>query len=132
MIEVKNTLGRGGPGEIPPNQQVKEKSKGCLERTEERGEFLPKGRNCTEHMNNHDKQYIVGSLEENLGQEICRSNRPADSNNNKTWFHSPMSCVSKWSKTLKQGVTSTMGLTMVHTASITARENEKPEFSFFL
>ena len=43
-----------------------------------------------------------------------------------------MSCMSKWSKTLKQGVRSSMGLTMVHTASITARENEKPEFSFFL
>ena len=83
-------------------------------------------------MNNLDKQYIVGSLEENLGQEISRSNRPVDSNNNKTWFHSPMSCVSKWSKALKQGVTSSMGLTMVHTASITARENEKPDFSFFL
>ena len=84
MIEVNNTPGAGGPGKIPPNQQVKEKSEGCLQRTEVRGEFLPKGRNCTRHMNNLDKQYIVGSLEENLGQEICRSNRPADSNNNKT------------------------------------------------
>ena len=119
MIEVNNTPGGDGPGEIPPNQQVKEKSEGCLERAEERGEFSPKGRNCTRYMNNLDKQYIVGSLEENLGQEISKSNQPVDSNNNETWFHSPMSCVSKWSKALKHGVTSFMGLTMVHTASIT-------------
>ena len=82
MIEVNNTPGRGGPGEIPPNQQVKEKSEDCLEQAEERGEFSPKSQKCTRYMNNFDKQYIVGSLEENLGQEISRSNRPVDSNNN--------------------------------------------------
>ena len=54
MIEVNNTLGGGGPGEILPNQKVKEKSEVCLERTEERGEFSPKGQNCTRHMNNLD------------------------------------------------------------------------------
>ena len=31
MIEVNNTLEGGGPGKILPNQQVKEKSEGCLE-----------------------------------------------------------------------------------------------------
>ena len=67
-----------------------------------------------------------------MGQVISIGNRPVDSNNNKIWFHSPMSHVSEWSKALKQGVTSSMGLAMVHTVSITARENEKPEFSFFL
>ena len=74
MIEVNNTPGGDGPGEIPPNQQVKEKYEGCLEQAEQRGEFSPKGLNSTRHMNNHDKQYIVGSLEENLGQEVGRSN----------------------------------------------------------
>ena len=83
-------------------------------------------------MNKPNKQYIAGSLEEGMGHYTNRSRQPVDSNNKGMWFHGPMSCVSKWSKALTKGVASSMGLEMVHTASITAGENEKLEFSFFL
>ena len=43
-----------------------------------------------------------------------------------------MDCVSKWSKALKQGVTNSMGLEKINTASTTAGESEKFGFSFFL
>ena len=42
-----------------------------------------------------------------------------------------MDCVNKWSKALKLGVSNSMGLERLHTASTTARESEKPDFSFF-
>ena len=48
------------------------------------------------------------------------------------WFYSPVNCVSKWSKALKQGVSNSMGLERLHTVGITARESEKSGFSFFL
>ena len=133
MIEVNITPDRGEYGKIPPNQQTREKSGGCSDLSEEKEEISPKGRNCTRNqINNLSKQYIAGTLEERLGQGISGSSQPVDSGNSKMWFHSPMNCVSKWSKALKQGVTSSMGLEIGHTASITARENEKPDFSFFL
>ena len=48
------------------------------------------------------------------------------------WFCSPVDCVSKWSQALKQGVSNSIGLERLHTASTTAGESEKPDFSFFL
>ena len=47
-------------------------------------------------------------------------------------FTAPWIVVSKWSKALKQGVTNSIGLEKIHTASSTAGESEKPDFSFFL
>ena len=55
-----------------------------------------------------------------------------DADNNNTWFYSPIHCVSKWSKALKQGVTNSMGLEQTQTAWTAAGESEKLDFSFFL
>ena len=48
--------------------------------------------------------------------------------NRNTWFYSPVDCVSKWSQALKQGVSNSIGLEKLHTASTTAGESEKPNF----
>ena len=133
MIEVNTASGSGEHDKIPPNQQMTEKSVGHSDLSKEKGKFLPKGQNHTRNqINNLSKQYIAGTLEEGVGQGISSSSQPVDNGNSKMWFYSPMSCVSKWPKALKQGVTSSMGSEKVHAASITARESEKPDFSFFL
>ena len=83
-------------------------------------------------MFNLSKQYIAGSVEERVNQSNGSRSQLDDKDNRNTWFYSPMDCVSKWSKALKQGVTNPMGLKKIHTASTTAEESEKPDFSFFL
>ena len=83
-------------------------------------------------MNKPSKQYIADPREERVNQGISSSSQLVDKGNSNTWFCSPMDCVSKWSKTLKQGVTNSRGWKKVHTASTTAGESEKPDFSFFL
>ena len=74
-------------------------------------------------MFNSCTQYIAGN---NSRSQL------GDNDNGHAWFYSPMDCVSKWSKALKQGVTNSMGLEKIHTASTTAGESEKPDFSLFL
>ena len=128
MIEVNIASGRGEHRKIPPNQQMTEKSVGHSDLSEEKGKLFPKGQNHTRNqINNLSKQYIAGTLEECVGQGISSSSEPVDNGISKMWF-----CVSKWSKALKQVVTSSMGLEIVHAASITARESEKPDLSLFL
>ena len=83
-------------------------------------------------MNNPSKQYIAGSVEEHINQNNSSRSQIIDKVSSNTWFYSPMDCVSKWSKALKQGVTNSMGLEKIHTASTAAGESEKPDFSFFL
>ena len=143
MIEVNITSGRDEYGEIPPKQLTievssdtsadKEKSVDILNLCEESGEFLPKVRNQVQNqMFNLSKQYIAGSVEECVNQSNSSRSRFDDKDNTNTWFYSPMNCVSKWSKALKQGVTNSMGLEKILTASTAAGESEKPDFSFFL
>ena len=143
MIEVNFTSGRDKYGEIPPEQLPikvssdpsadKEKSVDILDLCEERGEFLPKVRNqVQDQMFNPSKQYIAGSVEEHVNQSNSGRSQLDDKDNRNTWLYSPMDCVSKWSKALKKGVTNSMGLEKIHTASIAAGESEKPDFSFFL
>ena len=143
MIEVNITSGRDEYGEIPPKQLPikvssdtsadKEKFVDILDLCEERGEFPPKVRNRVQNqMFNLSKQYIAGSVEERVNQSNSSRSQLDDKDNRNTWFYSPMDCVSKWSKALKQGVTNSMGLEKIHTASTTAGESEKPDFSFFL
>ena len=104
-----------------------------LDFCEERGEFPPKVRNRVQnHMFNPSKQYIAGSVEDHVNQSNSSRSQRDDKDNGNTWFYSPMDCVSKWSKALKQGVTNSMGLEKIHTASTAAGESEKPDFSFFL
>ena len=111
----------------------KEKSVDSPDLCEERGEFPPKAGNRVQNqMNNPSKQYIAGSVEEHANQSNSSSNQLVDKVNSNTWFYSPMDCVSKWSKALKKGVTNSMGLEKVHTASTATGESEKPDFSFFL
>ena len=142
-IEVNTTSGRDEHGEILPNQQVskvisnlssdREKSVDHSDLSEKRGEFSPKARNCTQsQMNNVSKQYIADPGEESINQGISSSREIVDKGNSNTWFCSPMDCVRKWSKALKQGVTISMGSEKIHTGSTAAGESEKPEFSFFL
>ena len=83
-------------------------------------------------MNNLSKQYIVGSMEERVNQDISGNSQLVDTDNSNTWFYSPMDCLSKWSKALKWEVTNSMGLEKVHTANTVAGDSEKPDFSFFL
>ena len=111
----------------------KEKSVDILDLCEESGEFPPKVRNQVQNqMFNLSKQYIAGSVEECVNQSNSSRGWFDDKDNTDTWFFSPMNCVSKWSKALKQGVTNSMGLEKIHTASTAAGESEKPDFSFFL
>ena len=99
---------------------------------EGRGEFSPKAQKAVQkQMINLSKQYIACSVEEHVNDGSSRS-QFEDEGNEKRWFCSPVDCVSKWSKALKQGVSNSMGLERLHTASTTAGKNEKPDFSFFL
>ena len=143
MIEVNITSGRDEYREIPPKQlPIKvssdlsadnEKSVDILDLCEERGKFLPKVRNRVQNqMFNLSKQYIAGSVEECVNQSNSSRSQVDDKDNRNMWFYSPMDCVSKWSKALKQGVKNSMGLEKIHTASTTAGESEKLDFSFFL
>ena len=143
MIDMNITSGRDEYGKIPPEQLPikvssdpsadKEKSVDILDFCEERGEFPPKVRNWVQnHMFNPSKQYIAGSVEDHVNQSNSGRSQRDDKDNGNTWFYSPMDCVSKWSKALKQGVTNSMGLEKIHTASTAAGESEKPDFSFFL
>ena len=143
MIDMNITSGRDEYGEIPPEQLPikvssdlsadKEKSVDILDFCEERGEFPPKVRNWVQnHMFNPSKQYIAGSVEDHVNQSNSGRCQHDDKDNGNTWFYSPMDCVSKWSKALKQGVTNSVGLEKIHTASTAAGESEKPDFSFFL
>ena len=143
MIEVNITSGRAEHSEIPPKQppikvfsdpsSEKEKSVDILDLCEERSEFPPKVRNRVQNqMFNLSKQYIAGSAEERVNQSNSSRSQLDDKGNRNTWFYSPMDCVSKWSKALKQGVTNSMGLEKIHTASTAAGESEKPDFSLLL
>ena len=70
-------------------------------------------------------------MEERVNDGNSRSQFEDEGNGNR-WFCSPVDCVSKWSKALKQGVSNSMGLERLHTANTTAGESEKLDFSFFL
>ena len=128
MIKVNITSGRDEYGEIPPKQLPikvssdtfadKEKSVDILDLCEESGEFPPKVRNRVQNqMFNLSKQYIAGSVEECVNQSSSSRSGYDEKGNRNMWFYSPMDCVSKWSKALKQGVTNSMGLEKIHTAS---------------
>ena len=60
------------------------------------------------------------------------SSRPVNDVINRKWLYNLVNCISTWSKALRQGVVNSVGLDMMHAASIPAMENGKPEFSFFL
>ena len=114
MIEVNITSGRDEYSKIPPKQLPikvssdtsadKEKSVDILDLCEERGEFPPKVRNRVQNqMFNLSKQYIAGSVKERVNQSNSSRSQLDDKDNRNMWFYSPMDCVSKWSKALKQG-----------------------------
>ena len=143
MIKLNITSGRDEYGEIPPKQLPikvssdtftdEEKSVDILDLCEESGEFPPKVQNQVQNqMFNLSKQYIAGSVEERVNQMGSSRSGYDEKGNRNTWFYSPMNCVSKWSQALKQVVSNSMGLERLHTASTTAGESEKPDFSFFL
>ena len=142
-VEVKVTSGREEYGEIPPEQlPIKAPSDvaadneitvGTIDLHEGRGEFSPKVQNLVEkQLFNFDKQYIADSVPEHVDDGSNSGRQLKDKGNGNRWFCSPVNCVSKWSKALKQGVSNSMGLERLHTASITAGESKKPDFSFFL
>ena len=121
MIEVKVTSGREEYGEIPPKQlPVKVsldtsadegKSVDILELCVESGEFSPKVQNSVEkQLFNFDKQYIADSLAGGVSDSGNSGRQFKNKGNGSGWFYSPVNCVSKWSKALKQGVSNSMGL----------------------
>ena len=143
MIEVEVTSGREEYGEIPPKQlPVKVsldtsadegKSVDILELCVESGEFSPKVQNSVEkQLFNFDEQYIADSVAGGVSDGGNSGRQFKNKGNASGWFYSPVNCVSKWSKALKQGVSNSMGLERLHTVSITAGESEKSGFSFFL
>ena len=143
VIKVKATSGREEDSKILPEQLLikglsdasanNEIFVETLDLCEERGKFLPKVQNLVEkQLFNLDKQYIADAVGESLNDSGNGGNQPGNKGNGNRWFCSPVNCVSKWSKALKQGVSNSMGLERLHTASITAGESEKPDFSFFL
>ena len=143
MIEVNITSGGDEYGKIPPNKRVNktisslssdtQKLVECSGLLEGRGKLSPKAQNCTQNqMINLSKQYIVGAVEECAKQDTSGDNQLVDTDNKNTWFYSPINCVSKLSKALKQGVTNTMGLEQIHTASTAAGESEKLDFILFV
>ena len=143
VIEVNATSGREEYSKIPPEQlPIKassdasannEKSVETLDLREGRGEFSPKVQNKVQkQMFNLSKQYITGSVEECVNDSNNSRSQLDDKGNGNRWFCRPVDCVSKWSKALKQGVTNSMGLERLHTASTTAGESQKLDFSFFL
>ena len=142
-VEVKVTSRREEHGEIPPEQlPIKGLSDASanneifvenLDLCEERGEFSPKVQNLAKKkLVNLDKQYIADSVGEHLNEGGKGGDQSSGKGDGNGWFCSPVSCVSKWSKALKQGVSHSMGLERLHTVSITAGENEESGFSFFL
>ena len=143
MVEVKVTSGREEYGEIPPEQlpirTVSDTSANneifveTIDLHEERGEFSPKVQKSVEkELVNLDKQYIADSVGEHVSDGSNSASQLDDKGLGNRWFCSSVGCVSKWSKALKQGVANSMGLERLNTASTTAGESEKPDFSFFL
>ena len=142
VIEVNAISCREEYGEIPPEQLLMKASSDAsannetfveiIDLHEERGEFSPKVQKVVQkQIINLSKQYIAGLVEEHVNDGNSRSQLDDEGNGNR-WFCSPVDCVSKWSQALKQGVSNSMGLERLHTASTTAGESEKPDFSFFL
>ena len=143
MIEVNATSGRKEYGEILPEQlPVKTSSETPAKNIvfveaiglhEGGGKFSPKVQNSVEkQLFNFDKQYIVDSVAGGVSDGGNSGRQLKIKGNASGWFYSPVNCVSKWSKALKQGVSNSMGLERLHTVSITAGESEKSGFSFFL
>ena len=142
-VEVKVTSRREEHGEIPPEQlPIKGLSDAPanneilvenLDLCEERGEFSPKVQNLAKKkLVNLDKQYIADSVGEHLNDGENGGNQSSGKGDGNGWFCSPVGCVSKWSKALKQGVSHSLGLERLHAVSITAGESEESGFSFFL
>ena len=143
MIEVKVTSGRDEYSEILPKQLLikvssdmsadKGKSVDILDLCVESGEFSPKVQSSVEkQLFNFDKQYIADSVAGGVSDGGNSGRQFKNKGNTSGWFYSPVNCVSKWSKALKQGVSNSMGLERLHTVSITVGESEKSGFSFFL
>ena len=143
IIEVKDTSGRDEYGEIPSKQLPikvssdtsadKEKSVDILDLCVENGEFSPKVQSSVEkQLFNFDKQYIADSVAGDVSDGGNSGRQFKNKGNTSGWFYSPVNCVSKWSKALKQGVSNSIGLERLHTVRITAGESEKSGFSFFL
>ena len=133
-VEVKVTSGREKYGKIPPEQlPIKAPSDvvagneitvGTIDLREGRGEFSPKVQNSVEkQLFNFDKQYIADSVAELVDDGSNSGRQLRDKGNGNRWFCSPVNCVSKWSKALKQGVSNSVGLERLHTASTTAGES---------
>ena len=93
----------------------------------------PKVQNPVEkQLANLNKQYIADSMGERVNDVSNGGSWCDDKSSRNGWFFSSVDCVSKWSKALKQRVSNSVGLEKLQTASTTAGESEKSDFSFFL
>ena len=133
IIEEEYTSERGGTGEILPDQQVLQELVIGSGLPRSKGEMSPKVQKQTrEQITNPSKQYIAGTSEEGMTPRIVSSSQLDNELTNRKWLYNPINCVSKWSKALKQGIANSVGLDLVHTASIPAMKKGNPKFSFFL
>ena len=127
-------------GEISPNTDILEIDLALTPGRVDCGKILPnRGENSSDSHDNSviksNKQSFTGYMQEMRKEgEIllgtATDSQPYDRKHN--WFYSPVNCISKWSKALKQGVANTMGLESSDAAKATPKENDKLGFSFFL
>ena len=105
-IDLAITPGRAECGEILPN----------------RGKSLPDSHDSSVIKSN--KQFFTGCTQElkregKIPPGTVTDSQPDDRKHN--WFYSPVNCISKWSKALKQGVANTMRLESSHAAMATTK-----------
>ena len=127
-------------GEISPNTDIIEIDLAITPGRVDCGKIPPnRGKNSPD---SHDNSVIKSNIQSITGYKqkmkeegeiplgIVTDSQTDDRKHN--WFYSPINCISKWSKALKQGVANTMGLESSDAAMATPKENDKLGFSFFL
>ena len=124
--------------EIPPNLEISVRKLLAGPKAEKGGEISPNQEKPGKILNiNSNKQYIVGysgklKMYSEIPLETAVREKTDKVGERSGWLQHPVNCVSKWSKALKSGVISSMGLGSSHTATTDSEEDDKHGFSFFL
>ena len=128
VTDLQFTLTEGKKGEIPPEVEVS--------LVDVDGEISPEISVKRLSTNGYNESIVDPAGSSQKTSEVSpKADAHGKSSNlprNSTWFQSPMTCVSKWSKALKTGVVHSMGLDINHTAYQNQEEDDKHGFSFFL
>ena len=128
VADLQFTPAADRKGEIPPEVEV------SLVNVD--GEISPETSINRLNTNGYNESIVdsVGSSQKTseISLKVDAHGKSGNPPKNSTWFQSPMTCVSKWSKALKTGVVYSMGLDINHTAYQNQKEDDKHGFSFFL